>query len=276
MPSPDFQQSYTITMLSVAVGGTLLPVLFNRLSPGPKGTIRLERSEVWTGITLEQAWERLIDRLAQERFQITNQVEHQCLSAARPRDLAREELWAVRTHARSALLVEICLEALPSGVAVRAAVWNVSRISCDTGETAHMSQVLQRLLHAGELMPDLPPVPDRSSRAVVSLSTSAMLWLWLAIIASGLLSLSGAMGVILGTGIGLIPALVFGFTGLAETRRYPHKVRGTWIAVMAILLALGAFALTPTALYHAYGPADKTPGGAWAFFCEHTHGERGR
>lgn len=266
MHSGSQQPLLTLVTFSIAFGAILLSIIVGWLSPGPKGIIRVKRSEMWSGVTLEQAWQRLIDRLAGQRFQITSHIEHQAILAERPRGTTPGNSLSTHTHARSQLKGAFRLESSSFGVTVDAEVWNVSYIFYDTGESAHMGQVLQQVLHTDASPPELPPIANRSFKAVVGLSAAVLLWAWVLTIASGILQQSQALQVMQGMFAGGFVALMFGLIGAVEIRFHPREMRGTWIAVTAILLTVAAFVALPTAFYQGCGPNDKAPGGAWTYF----------
>ena len=164
MPAFDKEQygaACVITCVVMWIAPLLLPIVVGLLMPGRKGTMRTKRMADWTGLTTDEARQLLLERLAAQRFHVTSNPTVDNFTAQRDKAASWSNKTAIHTHASKPLNAEFSIERHVAGTTINVTMWTPDLVITDTGEGAHIDQVLDQLLHEGNTpAPAPPPVPN--------------------------------------------------------------------------------------------------------------------
>lgn len=162
---------FVVTFVAILVGAFVLLSLLLLLIPGRKGYMKTMRGFSVPG-SVDQAFETVRRRLLQERLELLEGGTPQAFRAARPAAfLEGPEGTKIVTHEGKAL--EVAGQITPGGGAARVdlTMWTPDFVLLDTGEGAHIDEVLDRIAGvAGQ--EDRPLATD--SHVVVGMATAVL------------------------------------------------------------------------------------------------------
>lgn len=119
-----------------------LPIGVGLLSPGRKGRMLTSRTADWNGVSFEEGWSELLARLEKERFVIQQTSVPGRLTAMLPKaDKSR-----IATHSDKPLAGDFEMQKDGAGVKINATISMPDLVFKDTGEGAHIDQVLDNIM----------------------------------------------------------------------------------------------------------------------------------
>lgn len=254
-----FDSQLEVTSIATLVVLVFLPivllVLYGRVAPGRIGYLHTTREAQFSGEAIRIA-QLLIARFNKLDFMLVHTPNPDTIRMTRPRRPIGIWPFFVNTHASAKMEAEVRLKQNGDIVTVEATMWEAKSVYLDTGEQAHINQLLDRLL-ASESTPWLPepaPISNLSAHVQVALVGGVTL------IVAGLIqflpvfNLSRAIGYIKGVCIASFTMTFIGMLGLSDAMRRPKEMHGGWQAIVGMLLAVAAGILAFFIFIQLHGP----------------------
>lgn len=242
-----------LAALATVIGSFVVPVVLFMLLPGRKGSMRTVR-EASHPLDADAAWRMYADRLAFDGFFVDPSGRPQSMVAKRSAPPTPPGEERIVTNASKPMTVEVTFQPIPGGVRANIVGRLNDFVVLDTGEGRQVDLTLHRLMSADLNAEPPPAVPGPSFSAVVALA-GAVIALAGPLLARNLSADSGwrSVGATVGFAAGALFAISVATQAIGEIRKRPLEVRGTWIACLAIIIAVAALAFAAVSLARSYG-----------------------
>ncbi len=252
---------YSATMLLWGAICIILPLILTffgaLLLPGRKGYMRTKREVLWPGLSAEETLARLDERFAQLGFTPVAGATRYTVERKKgqsPDDYLNE------SHANKPLRAEFTFSPEGQGVRIGVVMTMPDFVILDTGEGAHIDQVLDRLLATEACPPLRPPVPNVSYMAAVCWSSGICQWAAVIAIAMNQGPLAKTAGAFFGLAFGAFVYGVAGFLALALMYRRPLEVKGRALAIAGVFCCVACPLIAMLLAYHQHAGALETEG----------------
>lgn len=253
--------------LLVSLGNFIGVVVFMAVRAKRRGDMLTHVERDWRGVTLDEARDRLTERLMRHRFRPGGVAVDKKLTpaqrlilqdavrilAARPKEsgvLQSTQLW-VATHASKEMNADFALIASGSGVTVHAWIWTPDTVIADTGEGRHIDELMQYLLHPNDMEPEpLEVVPNPSFGASLCLGSALLAAACGLAAAVGPVDIALGAGLLLGaSGMGVIMVVCMALLGLKDILLRPKEMTGGRVMVAGVLVFVLAMPVCAYAYY---------------------------
>lgn len=231
------------TALVLFVVGLVLLAVVLLVVPGKKGRLSARRS-FRVGQPPEAAWGQLAARLAEQGFEVDASARPARLSARRPQVEARDDDPPFATHARRLYTFDATLSPAGGATGVEAGLKLADFVVLDSGETAYLEWLMDRLVGAPGAGDNPPPTLSASLNGMWGLSYA------LTALAAGLLPFTWPFlrgrfldDYAFGVGIAVYVAFSLATGGMKEAREKPGQVTNRWIPYLGLVVAVAAAGL---------------------------------